>query len=246
MARMSIQSVARAARILVAIAHEGDGLTASDVAARFDLALPTAYHLLTTLAEEGIVTKAEGKRYVLGPAADDIANSPALRPRIAPAARAALRRLADETRETAFLSGWHRGRIRILATVEGAQAVRVAGLQVGLTGSVHARASAKVLLAGAEPALRAEVLDGHDFVAYTPRTIVDRAAFDAELERVRTDGLGHDREEYREGVHAVSAPIRQDGQVVAALTVSAPAERYARTETEIVRALREAASAASA
>ncbi|WP_104176463.1 IclR family transcriptional regulator [Cryobacterium sp. Y50] len=241
----SIQSVARASRILLEVSHSYEGKTASQIASQFELTLSTAYHLLSTLAQEGLLVKTEGKRYQLGPAAVEIANSPVLRPRTPLAHRDALRRLAARTRETTFLTGWHRGNVQILATVEGAHAVRVVGLEVGFTQSVHARASGKLLLAHADETLLEIVLDGYEFVRHTPNTLLDRAALDADLDRVRSEGLGRDCEEYREGVYSVSAPIRVDGRVVAALTVSSPIERFLRTEREIVVALLETASEAS-
>ncbi|MFJ6453909.1 helix-turn-helix domain-containing protein [Paenarthrobacter sp. NPDC091669] len=40
-----IQSVSRAARLLLAVASNDDGLTVEEVASRFDLSTPTSYHL---------------------------------------------------------------------------------------------------------------------------------------------------------------------------------------------------------
>lgn len=243
--RQRIRSVMRASRMLLAVAGAGDGLTATEVASKLGLTLSTAYHLLASLEDAGLLAKAAGKHYVLGRGAVEIANSPNLRPRIEPAHRLALGRLAELTRETAYLTAWFRGDPRILATVEGPQAVRVAGLQVGYSGAVHARASSKLLLAFADDELRAAVLGACDFAAYTPETIPDRSGLDEELERIRRADIAYDRGEYREGVRSLSAPIRRDGAVVAALAVSAPADRFERTEAELVSTLRACAEAAA-
>lgn len=240
--RQTIQSVARASRILLTIARAPSGMTATDVADAVGLRISTTYHLLATLEEETLLRKAEGKRYMLGAGAVEITNSPSLRARVESRHRQALSQLAAVTRETAYLTGWFRGEIRILATVEGSQAVRVAGLEVGHTGDIHARASAKVLLAFADDERRSQLLDGHEFTRFTPVTVPDRATLDKQLAEIRRTGILYDRGEYREDVRSLSAPIWQDGRVVAALAILAPAERYQRTESELLEALRSAAA----
>ena len=235
--RQLVQSVSRASRILLAIARSEHGLTASDIATSSGLPLPTAYHLLATLEHEGLLSKEPGKRYVLGRNASDIANAPGLRARTEPRFRQALARLAETTKETTYLTAWFRGEIRILATVEGSHAVRVAGLEVGQTREVHARASAKVLLAFADDAQRSELLDHLEFTRFTPVTVRDRAALEAQMAEIRRKDIVFDHGEFREDVRSVSAPIRRDGRVVAALAVLAPAGRYERTEPALVAAL---------
>lgn len=235
--RQVIQSVARASRILLAVARSPHGLTATEVAAVAGLAMPTAYHLLATLEDEGLLCKEVGKRYTLGLSAIDIANSPALRVRVEAKHREALKRLAETTRETAYLTGWFRGEIRILAMVEGSQAVRVAGLEVGFTGDVHARASAKVLLAFADEEQRSSILENLDYRRFTPMTVSDRAGLEGQLAEIRRAGILYDRGEYREDVRSLSAPIRSDGRVVAALAVTVPSSRYERTESALIEAV---------
>ncbi|MGO4689515.1 IclR family transcriptional regulator [Glaciibacter sp. 2TAF33] len=232
-----IQSVARASRILLSVARSTNGLTASEVATSFGLPLPTAYHLLTTLEHEQLLSKEPGKRYVLGAGAADIANAPGLRARVERRHRQALAQLADTTQETAYLTGWFRGEIRILATVEGSQAVRVVGLEVGQTGDVHARANAKVLLAFADHEQRSRILDSYEFTRFTPVTVRDRAALEAQMAEIRRTGIFYDRGEFQEDVRSVSAPIRRNGHVAAALAVTSPAGRYERTEPALVSAL---------
>jgi IclR family transcriptional regulator, acetate operon repressor len=54
--RQVIQSVARASRILLAVARSPHGLTATEVASIVGLSMPTAYHLLATLEEEKLLS----------------------------------------------------------------------------------------------------------------------------------------------------------------------------------------------
>lgn len=241
----SIQSVERAAQILLAVAEEPTGLLATDVAAKFKLTLSTSFHLLSTLAEVGLLAKVAGRRYVLGAASEQIANSISRQIRPKESYLEALERLAALTNESTYLTGWHMGQLRILANVEGSQALRVSGLEVGFSGSVHARASSKLLLAFADAGIREEILSSYKFEKYTGNTITSREAFDVELDKIRVEGLAHDREEYHEGVYTLSAPIWSGNRVVAALAVSAPVARFIEHQAKITATLRAEAKAAS-
>ncbi|MDX2377977.1 helix-turn-helix domain-containing protein [Microbacterium sp. LRZ72] len=243
--RQRIQSVVRATRMLLCIAKSASGLTATDLARTQGLTLPTAFRLLATLEDEGLLYKTFDKRYVLGSATIEIANAPGLRPRMETRHLEVLRHVAEVTRETAYLTGWFRDEIQILATVEGSQAVRVAGLQVGYAEAVHARASAKLLLAFADEHRRSAALDSHDFTPYTAQTIRTRAALERELQAIQRTGIAQDRDEYHEGVRTVSAPIYTNKVVVAALAVSAPSERFAQNERALVEAVVSASLAGS-
>ena len=64
---------------------------------------------------------------------------------------------------------------------------------------------------------------------YTPRTIVQRRALEAELRRIRAAGCANDDEEHIEGIRCVAAPVRiYSGQVVASLCTVGPKSRMTR------------------
>jgi IclR family acetate operon transcriptional repressor len=245
LSRTTIQSVSRASRLLFAVAAEPDGLAAKAAAEQLGLSLPTTYHLLTTLVAEGLLAKDSRRRYVLGPRAGVIAAAVNRDNRAPEYYVAPLRDLAARTGETAYLSAWRSGAITVLSTVEGAHAVRVAGLSAGYRDNEHARASGKLLLAFASPADRDRLLNGSTLRRLTPATITDRSLLDAEFERIREEGLAYDRGEFYEGVECVSAPIIEGGTVVACYTVSTPADRFAADPQKIIDAVRAAGGAAS-
>lgn len=74
----------------------------------------------------------------------------------------------------------------------------------------------------------------YDFTAVTPHTLRSRGELDVELERIRKAGIAHDREQLQIGVYSISAPITLDGRVSAALSLTAPIERFLQHETEYV------------
>lgn len=237
----TIQSVSRAIKLLMGVAQSTDGLQAKEAADHLGLSVPTAYHLLNTMAGEGMLFKDASKRYRLGPAAAAIAHGVSAEDVVPAYFTQALRELASATGETAYLSAWSNRQIRVLETIEGAHAVRVGNLAVGYTDNIHTRASGKVLLAFAREDFRAAVLDSMSFTKLTAETITLRSDFISQLEAVRNEGVAYDHQEFAVGVDCVAAPIWVGGSVVAAFTVSVPSSRFQETRAEVVAAVKRAA-----
>lgn len=221
-----IQSVARASQLLLWIAQQPHGATAKEISASQALALPTAYHLVNTLVDQGLLAKDVHRRYVLGRSTAILAQAYLRGRSVSEALLAGLRDLAARTGETVYLADWGEHDIRVLASVEGNKMVRVAEVASGPYDHGHARANGKVLLAYAWPETREVYLRTHPPVRLTPSTICDPAALDAELEAIRARGYAVDEEEYAVGVSCLAAPLLRDGQIVAALGVSVPTDRF--------------------
>lgn len=237
-----IQSVARAVQLLVEATAPG-GTTTTEAARAVGIAVPTAHHLLSTLEDEGMLARTEGKRFVIGPRVAVLAGA-FLRDGTPPSLRGPLLELAETTGETAYLSAWRDGRIHAIESIEGGGALRVAGVERGVYRLPHARATGKLLLALADPATRDALLGEGELEAATARTITDRAALGRELQAIAARGWAEDRGEFVDGVCCVSAPALADGAVVAAYTVSAPADRYAARREQLLAAVRRAAETA--
>jgi IclR family acetate operon transcriptional repressor len=234
-----IQSVARASRLLLWVAQQPLGATAKEIAVAQKLALPTAYHLVNTLVDQGLLTKDADRRYVLGRSASILAQAYLRGKSVSENLLAAVRQLAERTGETAYLADWGDNDIRVLASVEGSEMVRVAEVASGPYEHGHARANGKVLLAYAWPEIRAGYLQTHPMVRLTDATICDAAELERELERIRRRGYAYDREEYAVGVSCVAAPLLQDGHIIAALGISVPTERFKRRRRELTDTLLE-------
>ena len=233
-----IQSVARAIRLVELVARRKDGTTATELATAARLPLPTAFHLLRTLVAEQVLIKDSQRRYSLGPTIGMLGDAFLRQDTVPEALVTGVRALADRTGETAYLTAWRGDGMRVLMSVEGAHAVRVAGIDAGPYLQGHARASGKLLLAFGRPEARDAYLSVNPLTPVTPRTIVDRDALDAELVRIRRRGYSEDREEFSPGVSCLSVPVLNGAGVVAAFTVSAPTERFRAQRAELLRTLR--------
>ncbi|GGY37516.1 IclR family transcriptional regulator [Streptomyces anulatus] len=193
------QAVRRALDVLHCFHDNGPDLSASDLARRLGLPVSTAHRLARTLLAAGFLEQdPRTSRYRLGPAVTELGRL-SYHQRGLHLAAPELADLAERTGATADL-----------ALRSGPHAVIVAGgsvtPKVGLRRPLHSTALGKVLLAWARPG---EGGPGTlpPLPAFTDRTIVDPAALERELERVRTDAYAVNDGESALGVRTLAVPV---------------------------------------
>jgi DNA-binding IclR family transcriptional regulator len=242
--RPRVQSVARAAAILRAVAGSEAGLTAPEIARAVGLSRPTTYHLLHTLSDEGLLLRGGHRGYRLGFGVGTLAQAFARQLGPPELLLPYLRALAARTGETAYVCVWSDAGMVLLASAPGHHAVTVGTGHVGLAGYTGARAAGRVLLAQLSAESRASFLACHPLEARTPNTIVDPVAFERELDKVREQGYAIDREEFSAGVCCVAAAL-DAGAAPFALSLSAPRERFEEHADEYRDTILSIAAAAS-
>jgi IclR family acetate operon transcriptional repressor len=235
-----IQSVARAARALLVVADATRGCSATQIATRLGIALPTAFHLLNTLVDEGLLAK-DRRRYFLGPEAGRIADGFMGPEAVTTSLLAPLRQLAATTLETAYLGIWRHGEVVVAGSIEGAHAVKVEGMHIGLAEDAHARASGKMLLATLPEAALDAYLAIHPLRQVTANTITEENALREELRKTRRRGYSIDEEEFREGVTCLGVPVEDEDTVFGTYTLSIPVDRHRKNRDVYLGALRHAA-----
>lgn len=239
-ARPRVQSAARAVGILLEVAKSENGLTTKEISERVGIGRQATYHLLHTLVGAGMLTRAERSRYVLGLRVGTLAEGFARQ--LAPSEHLApmVRELAQTTGETAYASGWWSDEITVLTVTRGSNPVSAAEVSQGFVGSAHARASGKLLLAYATPAVRQQYLDSHELAAVTSHTKVDRDEIEREAELIREQGFSEDREEFALGLCCLAVPL-DGGLSPFAISISAPKERFDAERDRYLAELRNAA-----
>jgi DNA-binding IclR family transcriptional regulator len=239
-----IQSVARAAAILLEISDTTEGLSAREIAARLRLNRTTAYHLMETLADSGLLLRGDGLRYRLGlnvgSLHDGFRRQVTAPEYLLPFARA----LAERSGESIYLAGRYSGDILVIGRIPGTFPVNVQPFLPGVTGKPHAHAMGKALLAFASPSEQESMLGHGPLEARTPSTIVERAVLEAELAHIREQGYAVDRDEWAIGVSSIATVLDQ-GASPFALALSAPSDRLALHLKHYLEALLETAGAAS-
>src|SRR5437763_5041841 len=199
-----VAAVERAAAALFALA-DGE-LGTNDLARRLGKNASTAYRLLATLAAAGLVVQvSETGRYRLGPALVQLGQAALAGLDLRRIARPHLEQLARETGETATLSIAGETEAVTVDFVQSTASVQSVA-RVGRPSVAHATATGKVMLAFGGGALPTGPLR-----AYTRRTLVDREALSAEVERVRDRGWAEALREREEDLSAVAAPVLGPG-----------------------------------
>lgn len=217
-----VQSVDRALDILEALAAADRPLGVSEIAELTGLAQGTAHRLLRALQSRGYVRHDATRKYALGVAATRL-SEPAHQALLL-SAQPHLKRLVALTGETANL-----------AMLEGDSAVYVAQspsphmlrifAEVGRRVPVHSTAVGKVLLAHLPVERAIALLRSAGLPQRTDQTITSLDVMLAELANVRTAGYALDDCEQESGVRCVAVPVWDGKAVVAAMSVSGPADR---------------------
>jgi DNA-binding IclR family transcriptional regulator len=218
-----VEATVRAVEILDALADGGE-LGTSDVARRTGISPSTVSRQLGTLTRAGLVEHVSSTgRYRLGVRTLRYANAVLGRLNLRDLARPHLEELVHRVGETATLSlpgDADAITVDFVPTDRYLQGVT----RLGRPSVGHASSAGKVMLAfGDVPLPRGRL------VAFTPSTIVDPRALEAEIERVRGAGYAEAVEEREAGLSAVAAPVWDaTGALAAIVALQGPSSRFDR------------------
>jgi IclR family KDG regulon transcriptional repressor len=213
-------AVDKAISVLKAFDTESNtGIGVSELARRTDLSKSTAFRILTMLERNQVVERA-GSAYRLGPVIRELGgqNVTPAQGRLREIFTPFLAELYAETRMTAQLAVLSGTQVVYLNKLEGVRRLRTPSRISGRMPA-YCTGVGKVLLAYDPEALEQTLAEPRH--AWTPTTLVDAEALQAELSRVRERGVAIDRGESLETLCCVAAPIMgSDGRPVAAISLS--------------------------
>ena len=222
----TIQSVDRAAALLKAVADNPRPPTVIELAEACGLNRSTAWRLLATLDQHGLVERDPvSQRYTVGYAFLRIAAACEHDP-LARRAHPVLERLVLETGETANLAVAKRFNLVYVDQVDPPQIM--APNWLGRPVPLHATSSGKAFLAFLARDERDAVL-GRRLERFTDTTVTERRRLEQELDDVRRDGYSVCVGELEESLFGVSAAVlSEQGRPVAIVSVWGPGHRVTR------------------
>ena len=217
-------SVDRALRLAQILQVDGM-ITVSDAAERLGVARSTAHRLLTSLVYRDFAVQDEDHTYRVGPVLALAERARSGLGALRAAAVGPMRALADRLDETVNLSIRSGRTVRIIASAECAQALRV-GNREGTVFPAHRATGGLIELAAlSDEEIAALYADDRDAPG-TERP--DMAELRRELWAVRRSGVSLNLERTERGVVAVGCAVKdRAGATLAALSVSMPSVRYA-------------------
>ncbi len=221
-------TLAKGLALLDWLARQPEPCRLADVAREFSLARSSAHRSLQTLVECGWAEQDEHSAYraslrlvELGAL---VGGSGDLKSRL----HGPLATLWRNTGETIHLTVLDGGDVVYLDKFDSSLPV-AAYSRVGGRAPAYCVASGKALLAAAHMDLATLSATLGPLQGHTPNTVTDATTLVAELEQCRARGHAINREEWREGVCGLGAPVFDArGEPVAAVGVSVPSIRFAR------------------
>jgi IclR family transcriptional regulator, acetate operon repressor len=216
--------VRKTAAVLRAVAAGGDGIGLSEVARAASVPKATCLRILNDLIDEQLVVlDPDSKRYAVGFGALSLVGGVLDAESAHVHIRHELRRLADVTGETSGLDILVGADVVVIAQVQGPSTIGYSPSGVPRTLETWNTSTGKVLLAQLDTKqLRKTHRAALDAVAAARGS---RVAFLDELSAVHERGYGAARDEMEVGAAAVAAPVRVDGEVVAAAWIGGPSFR---------------------
>lgn len=222
-----MQSLERAVAILNCFSLEQPELGVREVSRKINLSVSTTGRIMAGLKEMGLLSQNPDTRaYALGSAVLVWAGVYSSTLGVRNAALAAIDRLHSDTQETISLYILQGDERVCVERRESPQTVRLV-TRVGRRLPLYAGSAGKVFLAFLPPDRTREILDHSSFVPFTSSTIIDRSLLEVELETVRRQGYALSTGEWQREASGIAAPIfNERGEIMAALTISGPSQRF--------------------
>lgn len=223
-AQTGTQSIDRAAQLLVRVVETSEPPTVGELAAHAGLPKSTTSRLVGALERHGLVQRDSGSGHLRpGSVLRGYARRTTAEADLVALAAASLDRLAEQSGETVNLGVPGPGVVEQLDQRDSRHYLGSTNW-VGRRFPSHGSAVGKVFFAYGALALPTGELE-----PLAPLTIVDRAAFAADLASIVARGYASAVDELEPGLWAIAAPVRDpSGRVIAALSISGPTVRLRR------------------
>lgn len=222
----SVQAVTRALNILTILGNAESGMRVSDIAEHAGLALSTTHRLLSTMASCGFVHfESAQRKWHVGREAFAVGAAFLQRRNFVAPALNYLRRLRDETKETANLGVLDNGQLVTLSQIESREITRAIAPPGGRV-SATCSAMGKAIMSSWHDDQISSHCERYGFSALTSKSHAKLSSFMLEMEQIRRMGFAIDDEEHAKGLRCVAAAVYSaEGEAVGAISVSGIASR---------------------
>lgn len=223
----------RSVEILKLVSKRQDGITLDEICDALSLPKTSAYDIVTTLAETGMLHVAKGPKqvYTIGLTAYRIGVSYTNHLDVLGTIEPVLKAFSRQVGKTVFYGVLTGHEVVYLSKFEPENPI-ITTATVGTKNPVYCTSLGKAILAFTEEESRAAVIERIHFRQKTSRTIMTTEYLSKELDKVMEKGYALDDRELEDHMECVGAPIfNQDGQVLGAISASSlyvPSEDYER------------------
>jgi DNA-binding IclR family transcriptional regulator len=233
--------------LLEVIASKDQYFSLQSLADETALPKPTLHRMLQQLEAAHLLSRSgDGRLYGTGLRLRRLAENLLLNDTAHGARHAVLRKLVGDVGESCNLTALSGSEVIYLDRVETPAPLRFY-LHPGSRVPVHCSASGKVFLSQMAPGQRQRLLGNTALEAFTPKTLTDLAALEAEVRNVRRQGFALDNEEFLPGLLCVAVAVPSaGGRANLCVAVQAPMMRLTADKAlALLPALQRAAAALS-
>lgn len=228
-----LQTIQKAGELLALFDRDHADWGVREVAVKLKMAKSSTHDLMSSLAKLGLLNKTEDNRYRLGWRLVTLSETLLATTELLREARPVMEELAAQYQETIHLAVLDDTQAVYVDKLEGRQAVRVELTSLGARLYAHCSALGKVLLAYCSEEEVRRIIRTAGLPKFTPNTITSEEELGQALVKIRKQGYAYDLEEILPDLCCVAAPIyNHTGQVIAAISMSLPAYRFRRSQTE--------------
>ena len=229
-----VQSLRKGIDILFLFTRDHPTMTVKEIAQSIGAPLATAYRLVTTLREKGLIQRnSVSGHYSLGLKLLELGGAIHSTMDLESLAIPFLQKLAKSSGETVQLTVVNSDRGVCIYVEESPSTLRMAPRK-GDGLPLHAGASVQAILAFLPLEEQNRILKG-PLEQFTPHTINSPEGLRRRLVKIREQGFIITAEEVYVGSVGIAAPIfKKDGRVIASVAVSGPIQRMTKERREAI------------
>jgi len=222
----TMQALDRALSVLTAAARE-DGVSLSELAHALDIPTATTHRILTTLQKRDFLRFDEEQQdWTIGIEAYRTGVAYLKRTNLSDAGRPVMRRLMEETGETANLAVPDGAEVVFIGQVETGNPIR-AFFPPGSRTPMHASGIGKAILAALSEERRVALMAGAGLRGFTEQTHVTPGTLFDDLAQTAARGWSFDRNERHDGMSCIGAAIfNERAEPCAGISISGPSSRF--------------------
>lgn len=232
-----VKNVHRVIDLLESFEQHPSGLSLSELSTHLNLPKSTVSRLLSALLDRKFIRESNPPgKYLLGYKFLNLSSAYLQGFDLYREAHPKLEELNKKIDETIIMGVFDQTRHQIiyLDKVDTTKSIKL-GTRVGEIAPIHCTALGKALLSSLPDETVAQILESYSFEKFTDQTIVNISVLFEDLSATRKRGYAIDHQEYKPDIICVGAPIKNfTGDPLAAISVSAPADRLDPTRLEII------------
>lgn len=223
---------------IIATLEEDEEAGVVELAETIDRPQSVVHNHLATLRELEYVAK-NGSKYKLGLKFQQRGEIVRHRMPLYTKGKPVVDKLAADTNELITLIVEEHGRGVYLDVEQDSADIEYPAIS-GTRIKLHCSATGKAILAYMSEERVEEIIERHGLPPQTDETITTREELYEELDAIRERGYAYDRQEFREGMRSIGAPILgENDNVLGGLSIAGPTHRLTgeRLETELPNTL---------